>query len=139
MLEQFDYLGPEQDSLLSKGYIFKFDGKEVEDQRRLFDAFGDGLLAPNGYFGLNWNAFEDSLMDLQWLPELKVNIIHENLPNLDEGDLKVYLEILGSAVSKWNSPKTLSLQEKFPEFIPHELIVCFPVRYQAFISSVLTK
>ena len=139
MLEQFNYLDPEQNSLLSKGYIFKFDGKEINDQRRLFDAFGNGLLAPNGYFGLNWNAFEDSLMDLQWLSEFKVNIVHENLLDLDEGDLKVYLEILGSAVSKWNNPKTLSLQEQFPEFIPHELIVCFPVRCQPLILSVLTK
>jgi hypothetical protein len=133
MLQQFLFCLPNELS----GFVFNFDGTQVKDQQGLFDAFGKGMDAPNGYFGTNWNAFEDSLMDLQWLPERQVILVHEHLPDLTDGEIRVYLDILGSASLKWNSGKTKELQKKFPQFIVHNLVVYFRRNLQDRVSSII--
>lgn len=54
-----------------------------------------------GYFGFNWNALDDCLTDLAWIDESRIVIVHRQLPDIPEVDLKVYLEILRDAVLRW--------------------------------------
>ena len=133
MLQKFSFCLSNEFS----GFVFDFDGTQVKDQQGLFDAFGKGMDAPNGYFGTNWNAFEDSLMDLQWLPEHQVILVHEHLPDLTDDEIRVYLDILSSASLKWNSSKTKELQKKFPQFIAHNLVVYFRRNLQDRVSSII--
>ncbi|MDF7670423.1 barstar family protein [Orbaceae bacterium ESL0721] len=51
-----------------------------------------------GYFGFNWNALEDFLTDFGWIAEFKIVISHDDLPNINEFDLKTYLEILNESI-----------------------------------------
>jgi len=54
------------------------------------------------YFGFNWDALNDCLGGLEWIEQKNVIIYHPQLPQLNEKDLKIYLEILRNAVSLWN-------------------------------------
>lgn len=53
------------------------------------------------YYGVNWDAFEECMRDLSWLPPGIVRLVHEDLP-LD-GDPKgqaIYAAILAGAIDK---------------------------------------
>ncbi|XKM14513.1 barstar family protein [Orbaceae bacterium ac157xtp] len=66
-----------------------------------------------GYFGFNWNALEDCLTDFDWLSELKIIIVHDDIPKIAENDLKIYIEILNNAVSNWNMNELHDLEVVF--------------------------
>ncbi|MFO1019659.1 MAG: barstar family protein [Planctomycetales bacterium] len=57
--------------------------------------------AVSGIFRGNWDAFEECLRDLSWLPKGSVvRIVHEGHPfRIDSGELRTYLEILQGAAS----------------------------------------
>jgi len=44
------------------------DGTRIRDTAGLFDACADSLQFP-AYFGNNWDALQDCLSDLSWLPD----------------------------------------------------------------------
>ena len=67
-----------------------------------------------GYFGFNWNALSDCLRDLSWVTERRVVIVHQGLPRLEEGDLKVYLDVLGECVRSWTRNEN------------HQVVIAFP-------------
>ena len=110
----------------------------LNEKRAIFDAFGAGLVAPNGYFGENWDAFNDCLMDMQWIAQSEIVIVHHQLPKLSENELLIYLKTLITASSEWGSEKTQELAEQFDDFVPHRLKVCFHVRAKATVLSVLS-
>lgn len=70
---------------------------EVRSKRALLQAIADGLLFPD-WFGWNWDALEDCLRDLTWLPHQEVVIYHHAMPALTARDLSIYLDILSEAV-----------------------------------------
>jgi len=53
------------------------------------------------YFGFNWDALEDCLRDLAWIEQENVIIYHPQLPQLNEKDLEIYLDILRGIVGHW--------------------------------------
>lgn len=73
----------------------------IRSKRTLLKCLAQRLQLP-GWFGGNWDALEDSLRDLTWLPEGEgVAIVHEDLPFGKGASRGVYLEILRSAIDHW--------------------------------------
>ena len=71
----------------------------IASQRQLFEVYADKLKFP-GYFGYNWNAFDECINDLSWLNRERIDIYHEDrLENLPRQDREIYLELLEEAES----------------------------------------
>jgi RNAse (barnase) inhibitor barstar len=69
--------------------------------------FADRLGFPD-YFGQNWDAFNDCIRDLSWVPQRKLVLFHRALPLADQpADRKIYLEILADAVEDWRADRQL--------------------------------
>jgi hypothetical protein len=85
------------------------------------------LLRFPGYFGFNWDALNDCLRDLEWIPCRKVVLVHAVLPNLPEEDLKIYLEILRDSVLDWQGSQE------------HELEIFFPLTDMRRIEEILAN
>lgn len=93
------------------------DGKD-----ELLDALARSLGFPD-YFGHNWDALEECLMDLDWLPEGAVAIVHQDLPlSSTPADQELYLEILAQAEMKWPAEG-------------RELVLVFPPNVRKRVSS----
>lgn len=71
----------------------------LQSERAVIDKIEKALDAP--YERDNWDGFRDAILDLQWLKESKVVLIHKSLPRLTDLDLHVYLDILDEASSLW--------------------------------------
>jgi hypothetical protein len=69
----------------------------VRSKQKLLAILADKLHFP-GYFGWNWDALEECLGDLSWLPQgQRVAIVHDDLPFGSGGDNRaVYQNILAS-------------------------------------------
>jgi Barstar (barnase inhibitor) len=60
--------GPDEGELIDRGIgLVRIDGHEIADAGDLMDALAVGFSFP-GYFGRNWDAVEECLRDLSWLP-----------------------------------------------------------------------
>lgn len=112
------------------GLIFCGPG-DIASKQSIFSAYGVGLYAPNEYFGENWDAFNDCLMDLQWIDEMNICIVHRELPKLSEKDTSIYLDVLSKATAAWSDDKTAKLHELYPDFVPHRLTIFFPQGMEA--------
>ena len=73
----------------------------VTTKAELFNAYEVSLGLPE-YFGSNWDAFEECVRDLSWVPTKNIVLFHESLPFADHPDmLKTYLSILADVTEKW--------------------------------------
>jgi RNAse (barnase) inhibitor barstar len=79
-----------------------FVPKHVSTVDDLLQGVADVLSFPS-YFGRNWNALYDCLRDFHWTEKKNIFLIHSELPQLMERDLKIYLEILRDAAADWKS------------------------------------
>jgi hypothetical protein len=78
------------------------------------------------YFGGNWDAFEECVRDLSWLPVGRVVLTHAYIPLVNDlANARTYLTILCCAVSK------LSKSED------HPLSVVFPAKFREQIEWLL--
>jgi RNAse (barnase) inhibitor barstar len=69
----------------------------IRSKEKLFGILSDALRFP-AYFGGNWDALEECLQDLSWLPEnASIVIVHEQLPFGDSNNRATYFSILDSA------------------------------------------
>src|SRR5687767_5843173 len=74
------------------------------------------LLQFPDYCGSNWDAIEECIRDLSWLPPGRVVLAHQDLPPLDDPqDLHTYLSILRGAVKKFARSKDRRFVVAFPE------------------------
>jgi RNAse (barnase) inhibitor barstar len=83
-------------------------GKKCGSSSSLFAEFARALTFPD-YFGHNWDALEECLADLEWLPAkgyiLLITDAHAVLPN-DEEDYETLLEVLSDAGEAWSNGQT---------------------------------
>lgn len=86
----------------------------IASRDALFDRYSAGLSIPD-YFGRNWDALDECLCDLHWVPEKRVVILHGELPRLTEEEMSAYLQVLARAVEDWRSEEEHDLQVVFPE------------------------
>ena len=65
--------------------------------------------------GRNWDALEELLRDLSWLPHGPVTLIHSDLPFGPGGEHRsTYLAILGEACRYWAADKSREFIAVFP-------------------------
>lgn len=80
--------------------------------------FADALRFPR-YFRRNWDAFEECLRDLRWLPEkASVTIVHEQLPFSDGENRRTYFAILHSAAVDRQDGRTIRVAVPEPVATP---------------------
>jgi len=88
-------------------------GTEVSTTKELLDTIAAQLRFPS-YFGHNWDALDECLQDLSWLPERVIAIRHEGIPPIAADELLTYLSILADAAERWNADATHELDVGFP-------------------------
>jgi hypothetical protein len=72
--------------LASAGWALHcLDGTRIRDAAALFDACADTLQFP-AYFGNNWDALQDCLGDLSWLPPQPRVVLWDRVGLLASGD-----------------------------------------------------
>ena len=88
---------------------------EIRSKQKRLAVFADKLQFP-GYFGWNWDAFEECLNDLSWLPAGKgVAIVHRDMPFGSGGKNRgVYLSSLADALAKSGTDSARPLQIIWP-------------------------
>ena len=91
------------------GYVLRtIQGKKCRTPSGLFDEFARALAFPD-YFGHNWDALEECLADLEWLPAkgyiLLITDTQAVLPE-DEEEYDTLLEILDDAGEAWSKGHT---------------------------------
>lgn len=73
----------------------------ISSKRELLSALSRALQFPS-YFGHNWDALDECLTDLSWLPAGDVLVIHRDLPlAMDSEACSIYLSILWDAAQRW--------------------------------------
>jgi RNAse (barnase) inhibitor barstar len=86
---------------------------EVSSNEQLFEALSQALRLPD-YFGRNWDALDECLHDLSWIPERHIMLIHDALPGLDEESLRMYIRLLDRAAEHWYASEEHDLTIVFP-------------------------
>lgn len=88
------------------GFVLKLlRGAKCRTTGGLFSEFARALDFPD-YFGHNWDALEECLADLEWLPAKGYVVLftdaEEVLPENDE-DYETFLEVMSDAGEAWGS------------------------------------
>lgn len=86
--------------------------KNMSSAKALFSEFAAALQFPC-YFGNNWNAFDECIADLEWLPaEGYVVLIVDGASVLqtDSADREVLFKIMASVAQEWASVRELPFQ-----------------------------
>ena len=130
----FKYFKDESELKLLDGAIFWLPTGS-SSKSSLFMAYGSTLRAPNGYFGENWDAFSDFLLDLDWIDSFEVFLVHRELPHISPEETAIYLDILQHAMTTWADEKTGEFSHLYPDFVPHRLTTFFPREIEELVSS----
>ena len=106
----------------------------LDAKTAIFSAVSEALSFPD-YFGENWDAFDECLNDLSWLPAKGyiLNLEHaDDLLVLPKDDLKIFFAVLSKAIHNWQEEKkplhvvfigSDALFQKLKELIDKE--ICF--------------
>lgn len=80
------------------------NGKQCGTPAKLFDEFARAMEFPD-YFGRNWDALEECLADLEWLPAngyvVLITEAQAVLPD-DDDEYETFLEVLSDAGEAWS-------------------------------------
>lgn len=74
------------------------------------------------YFGKNWDALYDCLLDLSWIIENEIVIIHEDIPLDSENEKTQYIELLFDLLKNYKQSKPHNLKVMFPQIYKKEFI-----------------
>lgn len=85
----------------------------IRSKQKLLAILADRLRFP-AWAGRNWDAFEDSLRDLSWLPPGAVTLVHSDLPFGGGANRGIYLSILNNACRSWADDPNHTLAVIFP-------------------------
>jgi hypothetical protein len=99
-------MGSIRAALEASGFAtFVVDLEDAGGKAGILDAFATGLDLP-AWVGRNWDALDDALRDLSWLPSgargRAVLVRGAERPSAgSRADLEVLDDVLGTAVSRW--------------------------------------
>ena|SRR6266702_3866062 len=97
----------------------------IASKEELLATLANRLCFP-GYFGGNWDAFEECVRDLSWLPAGQVVLVHADIPLLNDlANARTYLAILSGAVRKMSKSEG------------HPLSVVFPTKFREQVEWLL--
>jgi hypothetical protein len=92
-------------------------GNKSSTREAFFNESAAALQFPY-YFGENWNAFEECMVDLDWLEGgaylLLVNNASELLCDADDEDFRLLLKALARAHAEWLTPNTYIPRNRLP-------------------------
>ena len=80
--------------------VFAIDLEGKKDKQSLLDEMARALGFPK-WFGGNWDALEDCLLDLSWSKAGGWVLIFKNFAGLPPDDLGVLMDVLGSTAEYW--------------------------------------
>jgi RNAse (barnase) inhibitor barstar len=86
---------------------FQLNGLEIKSKNDLLSHLARVLMFPD-YFGNNWDALEECLLDLGWIPANGYVLLFshpENFVTNSLEDFKIFKEIITSASKYWSSQK----------------------------------
>jgi len=91
------------------GYVLRLvQGKKCTSPTGVFNEFARALEFPD-YFGHNWDALEECLADLEWLPAkgyvVLITEAQAVIPD-DEEEYETLLEVLNDAGEAWSKGQT---------------------------------
>ena len=90
-----------------EGAVRVIRGWKCSTYEALHDEVAAALQFPN-YYGENWDAMDECMTDLDWLPGdwylIQVSTIEDVLPG-DERNLSVFLRLLTDACRAWANPE----------------------------------
>jgi RNAse (barnase) inhibitor barstar len=94
----------------------------IRSKEKLFGIYANSLRLPK-YFGRNWDALEECLRDLSWLPPTQaIAIIHQDLPFGPGGENRaIYLDVLRDVLDHWSVANSRSVQVIFPSTAKSDL------------------
>jgi RNAse (barnase) inhibitor barstar len=111
----FDYWHPIEDQ---QAVIRVIQGRHCETAESLFREWSAALQFPY-YFGHNWDAFDECIQDLEWLPATcyimfvtEVNLVLPQSPN----DFDIYIRVLNWAHEQWKIPNRENMDEPTAPF-----------------------
>ena len=91
---------------IPKGFVLKvLRGDRCRTAGELFSEFARALDFPD-YFGHDWDALEECLADLEWLPAKGYVLLltdAEQILRDDEEDYETFLEVMNDAGEAWGS------------------------------------
>jgi len=82
-------------------------GSRCETKAALLEHFAERLKFPN-YFGHNWDAFDECIRELEWLPAPGYVIVvleADKLLSRDRDDLHIFIAIMNAAGEEWSPRK----------------------------------
>ena len=87
---------------------------KIRSKQKLLAILAQRLKFPP-WAGSNWDALEELLRDLSWLPDGAVTLIHSDLPFGPGGEHRgTYLAILGEVCRHWAADKSREFIAVFP-------------------------
>lgn len=90
------------------------------------------------YFGSNWDALLDCLLDLSWIGARNVIIVHSDIPLQGApSERRAYLEILQTAATVWSEAVETNRTPSAGPYVEHELRVVFPISARASVCQIM--
>ena len=104
-----EIIGTMVQGLIDQGVkVFYLDGRVIDSKKSFLDKAAEVMQFPE-YFGHNWDAFDECITDLDWVPAKRYVLIY-NKPNLfaeaNPLDWQIAYDTLQSAVDYWQSTET---------------------------------
>ena len=98
------------EALQSEGWRgFHLDGDDIKDKKTFLTACDAALEFP-GYFGGNWDAFEECINDLDWITPAKGYVLlYDQVARFarkDPDEWRMAYNILQESVERWQNTKT---------------------------------
>jgi hypothetical protein len=104
--------------------VRRLRGHKAQTTAALFDEMAAALQFPS-YFGENWNALDECLSDLEWLPSDSYLLVFERAPEVlalePPGEFQSLFQVLARASDEWrkrDKPFQVVLECNRPEEKP---------------------
>jgi len=111
----------------------KIDGSRVADAKDLMGVISRSMKFPD-YFGWNWDALEECLLDLEWLPADVYDFYWETANTLllsSPADFFMFVEVFASVSREWHEKGKL-----FRLFVKDDYIFANAKRMDTFAELV---